>query len=88
VLGRIPPDVATALARDADVVARFVGYEPGSDARALFEPIDASAFPLRGLDLVDRPGPTITIHRLRARSASAAPSPSTTSSGPTQGRSP
>ena len=75
-LGRIPPKVATMLSRDADVVARFVGYDPANVARMLFEPIDASAYPLRGIAAVDRPGPNVTIYRLRARSTS----PSTTGS--------
>jgi 4-amino-4-deoxy-L-arabinose transferase-like glycosyltransferase len=75
-LGRIPPKVAAMLSRDGDVVARFVGYEPANVAQMLFEPIDASAFPLRGMAAVERPGPNVTIYRLRERSTS----PSTTGS--------
>jgi hypothetical protein len=78
-LGRTPPAVRDAVRDHAEIVASFPGFRPDATTGTLFEPIDASAFPLRGIAALDAPGPNITVYRLRARALHppATPAPRT-----------
>jgi hypothetical protein len=67
-----------ALARErGEPVARFVGIV--ADGVPLYDPVDANFLPLRGFEAIERPGPNITVWRLRSPPAGAAAPPAASS---------
>ncbi|MGH7895650.1 MAG: hypothetical protein ACREQL_13345, partial [Candidatus Binatia bacterium] len=56
-----PSVVRELLASRGTVVKRFVGLSAEVADRTLFDPIDANFVPLRGMDALQAPGPTITV---------------------------
>ena len=64
-LGRVPDDVAALLAKRGEQVVRFDAFRQDVATQPLFEPFDANVFPLRGFEAIERPGPTITVWRVR-----------------------
>jgi hypothetical protein len=64
-LGHVPNDVAALLAKRGHELVRFEAFRRDVPTAPLFEPFDANAFPLRGFDAIERPGPTITVWRIQ-----------------------
>jgi hypothetical protein len=68
-------DVAARLADRGHEVARFDAFRPDVATVPLFEPFDANAFPLRGFEAIERPGPTITVWGIQSGSRSPTGTP-------------
>jgi hypothetical protein len=68
-LGHVPDDVAALLAERGHELIRFEAFRRDVATQPLFEPFDANAFPLRGFDAIERPGPTITVWRIQNASS-------------------
>src|SRR5204862_410287 len=74
VFGTVPDRLTVFLHAWATPVARFRAFDPERITGSLFDPTDANYLPLRGFRPIERPGPSITVWRVREGTRTPRPS--------------